>query len=485
MLIFSIALPLAAGVICPFCKRMRRAVKLTILLLLQLIQTGVIGYLICAGQEETVFGSLTAQITIGLCSDGLSKIFAAVIGIGWLAVLLYCAVYMKHVRKEDQFYAFLFLTEAAMLATVFASNLVSMYLFYEFVTLCSMPLVLQERTKEAIAGAKKYLFYSIAGAFLALFGIFVLAANADSLNFAAGGTLNLQKAAENRELILAGVFCAVVGFGAKAGMFPLHGWLPSAHPVAPAPASALLSGVIAKSGVIAVIRVMYYIAGCAFLKGTWVQSASLWLALLTILMGSMMAYREKNLKKRLAYSTVSQISYVFAGVFLLTEEGLCGGLLQVVFHAVVKMGLFLAAGAVIYLTGKTEVDELSGLGKRMPVTFWCYTILSLSLIGIPPTGGFVGKWQIASAALAGGSEFFSICIPIVLLVSALLTAGYLLPITVQGFYPGKDAAVKEERIREPLCMKLPLIVFAALTVVLGVFFAPLTGWISALCAAAV
>ncbi len=485
MLIFSIALPLAAGLICPFCKHMRRGVKLALLLILQLIQTGVIGYLVCSEPQETIFGSLAPQVVIGLCSDGLSKVFAAVIGIGWLVTLLYCAVYMKHVQKEDQFYAFLFLTEAASLATVFASNLVSMYLSYEFVTLCSMPLVLQERTKEAVAGAKKYLFYSIAGAFLALFGIFVLAVNTDSLNFAAGGTLNLQKAAENRELILAGVFCTVIGFGAKAGMFPLHGWLPSAHPVAPAPASALLSGVIAKSGVIAVIRVLYNIVGCAFLSGTWVQTASLCLALFTILMGSMMAYREKNLKKRLAYSTVSQISYVFAGVFLLTAEGLSGGLLQVIFHAVVKMGLFFAAGAVIYLTGKTQVDELSGFGKRMPVVFLSYTVLSLSLIGIPPTGGFVSKWQIASAALAGGKSFFSICVPVVLLVSALLTAGYLLPISVRGFYPGKDAAIKEQRIKEPVCMMIPLIVLAVLTIVLGFFFEPIAGWISALCAAAV
>ena len=166
----------------------------------------------------------------------------------------------------------------------------------------------------------------------------------------------------------------ILGFGAKAGLFPLHAWLPTAHPVAPAPASAVLSGVITKAGVIAIIRVIYYQFGAAFLRGTWMQTALLCTALVTIFMGSSMAYREKILKKRLAFSTVSQVSYILFGLFLMNTTAMTGSLLHVLCHSVVKDGLFLGAGAIIYKTGKTDVRELTGIGKEMPVVLWCLTL---------------------------------------------------------------------------------------------------------------
>ena len=170
----------------------------------------------------------------------------------------------------------------------------------------------------------------------------------------------------------------MIGFGCKAGMYPLHAWLPTAHPVAPAPASAVLSGIITKCGVLAIIRTTYYLFGVDFVRGTWVQNVILVLAIGTIFMGSMLAYREKMLKKRLAYSSISQVSYVLFGVFLMTPQALCGALLQVVAHAIAKNALFLSAGAVIYKTGHTYVNELKGIGKQMPIGMICFTIASLS-----------------------------------------------------------------------------------------------------------
>ena len=285
-------------------------------------------------------------------------------------------------------------------------------------------------------------------------------------------------------ILLVAVFCGLIGFGAKAGMFPLHAWLTAAHPVAPSPASAVLSGIIVKSGVLALIRLVYYIVGAEFLRGTWVQTAWLVLTLLTVFMGSMLAYREPVMKKRLAYSTVSQISYILFGLALLTPEGMTGALLHTVFHALIKSALFLTAGVFLYYGGRTRVDELRGIGKEMPVTIWCYTIVSLGLIGIPPFSGFVSKWYLAQGALSSAAGIFQWLGPVILLISALLTAGYLLPVTIQGFFPGEtyhDSGVLKRE--PPLAMLVPLLIFAGLTVVLGVMPNPLIRYVSQLASA--
>ena len=407
-------------------------------------------------------------IAIGFASDLTAKFFCFIIVIAWLLVAIYATVYMKHEKNEERFYLFMFLSEGAMLGAAFSSNLVSMYFFYELVTLCSMPLVLQSLTKESIAAAKKYLYYSVAGAFMALFGIFVLSQNASTLNFVEGGSLQATT-----NLVFGAILVLNIGFGAKAGLVPLHGWLPTAHPVAPAPASALLSGLIAKAGVLAIIRTVFFVVGTNALSQTWVQTVLLTLSLLTVLMGSMMAYRESVFKKRLAYSTVSQISYVLTGIFLFNENGVEGAFWQILFHAAVKVGLFLCAGAVIYLYGKTRVDELDGIGKKMPITFTCFTILSLSLIGIPPMGGFYSKWYLATASLdTNGIGIISWLAPVILLASALLTAGYLLPITVKAFW--RSSSDNTEKVKEPLLMTIPLILLSVFSV-LGGFFSQNTG----------
>ena len=271
-----------------------------------------------------------------------------------------------------------------------------------------------------------------------LFGLFFLNRFADTLSFLPGGSLNMAAVAGNEQLMLVVAFSMIIGFSVKAGMFPLHAWLPTAHPAAPSPASAVLSGVITKAGVLGVIRLMYSYLGADFLRGTWVQTAYMCMTLLTVFTGSLLAYHEGHLKKRLAWSSVSQVSYILFGLSTLTPAGFVGALLHVVFHAVIKSCLFLSAGAVIYKTHKTNVTELRGIGKEMPVTIWCYTFASAALIGIPPASGFISKWYLAQGALEITTVpgFFNWLAPAVLLISALLTAGYLLPITVNGFLPG-------------------------------------------------
>ena len=418
-------------------------------------------------ERELVLFSMTETLTIAMKLDGISKLFMAIAAFGFLLVGLYAFRYLEHEEKDDRFFCFYLLSLAALMGMDFSRNLVTMYLFFEMITLLSMPLVLFDRTEEAVRGALKYLFYSVAGAFLALGCIFFLSRYCVSLEFVAGGNLDMEKAAGHETLLRIVVFLGVVGFGAKAGMYPLHGWLPTAHPVAPAPASAVLSGIIAKAGVLAIIRVIYFSVGADFLRGTWVQQTLLALALLTVFMGSMMAYREKVFKKRLAYSSVSQISYALVGLFFLTPQSALGGLLHVLFHAVIKVCLFLVAGSFIHNTGKHRVEEFVGFGKSMPKTLWGFTFAALALIGIPPASGFVSKWYLALGALDSGMGIYTWLAPVVLLISALLTAGYLLPITVSGFFPGKDAVLPERNDEGGWAMVAPIWILAGLTLILG------------------
>lgn len=473
MILLAVLLPIIAGLLIIPMKLKNRNLKLTLMMTVLAAVCAICVALAVGDETVCHIWQMTQSLSLDLKVDDLSRLFIILVSGGWLLTGLYACVYMKHEENEDRFFAFMLLSEGAMLMVCLAENLTTLYTAYELLTLVSMPLVLHSLSKEAILASLKYLFYSIAGAFLALLGMFFLYKYTSTLSFVPGGTLDMAAALENQKVLLPVIFVTILGFATKAGMYPMHGWLPTAHPVAPAPASALLSGLIAKAGVVAVIRVIYYMVGGEYLRGTWVQTALIILALVTIFMGSMMAFLEKVFKKRLAYSTVSQISYILVGIFMLSSTGIQGALLHVIFHVLSKVCLFLTAGAVIFLTGKTRVDQLTGIAKQAPITIWCFTFAALTLIGIPPTGGFNSKWYLASAALEGMSGAFQWVIPVVLLISALLTAGYLLPITVSGFFPGKDTA-PIQRIKEPAAMVVPMIILAVLAVLLGLFSGGIT-----------
>ena len=473
-----ILLPVLTGIALPVFKISNRPGKLALITFVLAVEA-ILGIAVFFLRfDGFTLVEMTRTLSIAFFADEITRLFVLIFSIAWLFVGIYAFVYIQHEGNEDSFFAFYLVVEGCLLGMAFASNLVTMYLFFEMITLTSMPLVLHNRSKESIAAALKYLYYSIVGAFLALFCIFVIAEYTDSLDFIAGGSLNSSALAGHDALLLIAVFLGVIGFGAKAGMYPLHGWLPSAHPVAPAPASAVLSGIIAKAGVLAIIRIMFYCVGTDFLAGTWVQYALIALAAATVFMGSMMAYKEKVFKKRLAYSTVSQISYVLVGLFFMTPVSITGGLMHIIFHAAIKVTLFLVAGSVIFNTGKTRVDELRGIGKEMPITIWSYTIASLALIGIPPASGFVSKWYLATGALDSGVSVLSWLAPVILLISALLTAGYLLPITISGFFPGHDYVFNGEKCEKSKAMWLPIAILSALTLLMGIFSAPISDWLS-------
>ncbi len=431
------------------------------------------------GERSLTLFILLDKIPVCFKIDEIGRLFVTIVTIVWLLAGFYAFAYMKHEGEEKRYFGFYILFYGVLVGLDFSGNLITMYLFYELMTLTSMPLVLHNGSREAIMAALKYLFYSMCGAYAGLFGIFFLYRYCSSFTFTAGGTLDAAAVSGHEGLLLIAVFVMLVGFGAKAGMLPLLSWLPTAHPVAPSPASAFLSGIIVKCGVLATIRSVFYIVGPDFIRGTWVQYTWMTLTLMTVFMGSLLAFREPVFKKRLAYSTVSQISYILFGLSLLTPTAFAGALLHTVAHAFVKCGLFLTAGVFLYKYGYTRVEQLKGMGKKMPVAMWCYTIFALALIGIPPTNGFISKWYLAQGSLQSGINVFSWLGPVVLLVSALLTAGYLLPVTMKGFFPGEEGAETDLRKDEPSpCMLLPLIILAVLVLLLGVLPNPLIQYVT-------
>lgn len=480
ILLLPIFLPIVAGILLLCVPEIKKRSILIGITAAVLIVTAVSVFVVLLQESDscTLF-YLTETLPVYFQIDEVGRIFVTVVTIVWLCGGAFAFEYMKHEKAEKRYFGFYLIVYGILIALDFSGNIITFYMFYEMMTLLSMPLVLHTRSREAVMAGLKYMFYSFCGAYMVLYGIYFLNRFGSTLTFTAGGVLSQELIAGKESWLLVIAFLMILGFGVKAGMFPMHGWLPTAHPVAPAPASAVLSGIIVKSGVLGIIRTVYYLFGAEFIRGTWVQTLWLSLVLFAVFMGSMLAYREKVLKKRLAYSTVSQVSYILFGLAMLEPAAMTGSLLHVICHAFIKCTLFLCAGAIIYKTGKTTVDELTGIGKEMPVLIWCYTIVSLALIGIPPTGGFLSKWYLAVGALGTKMPLFSWLGPVVLLVSALLTAGYLLPITIKGFFPGKEFDYKQLKSREPnMTMLLPVILLTVLSLAVGMFPTVITEYLT-------
>ena len=499
MILVSIILPIIAGAVLLLMPEKVFADRLHLLEVtgVSFVVSALLAVIVISGAvgDRLVLFRLVDEIPVYFEIDNLGRLFAGIVVLVFVLAGFFSFVYMSHEKNEKRYYGFYLITFGVLMGLCFAGNLVTLYLFYEFMTLASMPLVIHSGSKEAVMAALKYLFYSFCGAYMALFGIYFLykcayvdtsigsglslavgELDAHMMDFAAGGRPEMDAVLRsgNREICLVAIFLMIVGFGVKAGCFPLHAWLPTAHPVAPAPASAFLSGIIVKGGVLAIIRVVYYYVGADFLRGTWVQMAWAVLAVVTLLMGSSLAFKEKILKKRLAYSTVSNLSYILLGLSMLNATALTGSLLHVVFHAVIKSALFLSAGALIFTTGRTKVNDFVGLGRKMPVLFWSYTIVSLGLIGIPPTSGVISKWYLATGCLESGMAGLSWIGPAALLISALLTAGYLLPLSIRGFLMEPDYNAVHNDYREPrMLMLAPVVILAVITLVLGLYPTPL------------
>ncbi len=418
------------------------------------------------GRPAVELGEFPFGVTFALDIDEVSQVFSLVFVFIWVVVLRYAQDYMEHLEETKRFFAFYVATLGALLGLCYADNLITLYLFFELVGLLCLPLIAHLRSEEALRACRKYLYYSVSGAFMGLTAIFYFYTLDVPQVFQAGGIPELLETGD-LDSVLTFTLVACVGFGCKAGMFPLHGWLKTAHPIAPAPASAILSAITTKAGVIAILRLLYYVVGAEALQGSFVQTWGLTLSILTIFMGSLLACREKNLKARLAYSTVSQVSYIIFALFLFHPLALVGGMYHLICHAIGKTALFLSAGTMISETGKHHIEDFSGIGKSYPGLMLLFTTASLSLVGLPLTGGFVSKWYIALAGSSvGGLGFLGV---VMLIISALLTASYLIPLCLSSFQGelSPDITLEESSTRA----MMPLFL-AVILLILGVFPSP-------------
>lgn len=414
-------------------------------------------------------GIKLAGIPICFSVDRLSILFLLMAVILWILVFVATAGYMSHDKRKKSFYIYYVIVLGAMVGIFCSGNLVTMYFFYELMTLTALPLILHYRQKADVAAGMKYLYYSCAGAVLGLFGIIFLYTQYGDLGISwqSGGGIDLASCGPIAYVIVMLMIC---GFCVKAGMFPMHAWLPAAHPKAPAPASAVLSGVITKAGIFCVIRIVFYVIGIRNIEGTWVQYTWITLALISVFMGSVMAYKTKELKMRLAYSSVSQLSYILFGLALCQPAAFAGALLHVIAHGFIKNQLFCTAGLMIHETGCADADSFSGIGKKMPLTMTGFVIASLALVGVPPLSGFASKWYLLKGCLDSGISVVWWLGAVILLISALLTAGYLLPIGINAFLPGESFDMERlEGVREEKSSVSALLIMSIVTIGIGVF----------------
>ena len=428
-------------------------------------------------EEEFLFFQLTGNLRMVLKLDGLGSIFAGLVAFLWPFANLYAFEYMSHEEKRRHtFFGFYTMTYGVTLGIAFSGNILTMYFFYELLTLVTVYLVMHPMHKKAIRASRMYLYYSLGGAAFAFLSIICLTVFGDTSNFVLGGVLDLQKVSQHPNWVLTMFLLAFCGFGVKAAIFPFHGWLPRAS-VAPTPVTALLHAVaVVKSGAFAIIRIIYYSYGAQFLKGTWAQYVVTAMAMVTILYASTMAVKEIHIKRRLAYSTISNLSYILLGAVMMTPLGMIGAVCHLVIHAFMKICGFFCVGAVMHQTGKNYISEIEGLGRRMPVVFGCFTVAAVSLTGIPPFGGFISKWNLGTAALAS-ENLLGYAAMGVLLYSAFMTAIYMGTIVLKAWFPREEEILTfTENEKDPgWKMKLPVIVFACMIFLLGVFAKPLLG----------
>lgn len=410
-------------------------------------------------------------ISFGFRVDLLGLIFALMASFLWILTSFYSIGYMRSLKEHNQTRYFICFAGSlsATIGAAFAANLFTMYIFYEALTLFTYPLIAHEETEEAFRGAKIYLIYllgtSIAFLLPAIVGTYL---EAGSLDFVNSGLLSQTVNSETSTLFLTVMFFMYIIGVAKAAIMPFHSWLPNAM-VAPTPVSALLHAVaVVKMGVFVILRIVLNVYGIDLLSRLGLATILVYIASFTIIFASIIALRQDNIKARLAYSTISQLSYIVVGVSLLTVSGVTGSIFHMVIHAFSKISLFFWAGAMAVGAHKKYVSQLSGIAKKMPISMGIFTVGAISLIGLPPFSGFLSKWFLMKGSLEAGL----IPIAIVFMISSFLNACYFLPIVYTAYF-GKisEEDEKDPHIKEaPKAMLIPMSITAILVIL--IFFFP-------------
>lgn len=387
----------------------------------------------------TDLGTFVSDIELQIRADALGMVFALVSSGLYVVTVLYSIGYMRghHEPFQTRFFAMLCTSVGAALGVAFAANLFVLLIFYEILTLATYPLVAHDESREARVSGFKYLAYALSGGIAIFGGMVVVFALTGDISFTRGGIEGMAAIAEENTWAARGAFALLAGgFAVKAGLMPVHAWLPSAM-VAPTPVSGLLHAVaVVKAGAFGIARTVIDVFGPATVGDLGMGVPLAILAATTILVASLFALRQDNLKARLAYSTIAQLSYIVLGLSLLTSLGLMGGLLHIPAHAFAKLTLFLCAGALYIELDVKYISEMAGVGKRMPITMGAFGLASFSMAGIPVLAGFVSKWHI----MAGGVDAGYLLVVPVLVLSGALNIAYFWPIVYTAFFEDEEAA---------------------------------------------
>ncbi len=418
---------------------------------------------VLAGQypEMTLF-VLSPGISLALRVDPLGIIFGLSASLLWILTSFYSVGYMRSLKehKQTRYFASFAVCLSATMGIAFSANLLTFLIFYELLTIATYPLVIHKETPMAIAAGRKYLVYLLTGGVALLLAVALTHVMAGSLDFSPGGFLS-GLSGDQRLLGLFLLF--LVGLGVKSALMPLHGWLPSAM-AAPTPVSALLHAVaVVKAGVFGLARIIGFVFGPTLLEQMGAAHLLAVVAGTTIVLASLLAMQQDNLKLRLAYSTVGHLSYIVLGMVLMSPSGWLGGLFHITSHAAMKITLFFCAGAIYAKTHRENVSELDGIGRQMPFTMGAFALASLGLVGIPPIAGFISKWFLAQGTVETGQPLFLA----ILLLSGLLNAGYLFPIVNRAFFRSSDRFTGFNEASS--FMLVPLMLAAALSLLLGLF----------------
>ena len=431
-----------------------------------LVVASMLPLILAGSQLEFTIAEVLPEFGIRLRVDAMGLLFALVSSFLWIITSVYSIGYMRGLKEHSQtrYFCFFALSLSATIGVAFSANLLTLYLFYEMLSLSTYPLVTHHQDRQARSSGRKYLFYILGTSIgLVLPAMIFIGSKTGTLEFASQGILT-DTLSPLQVLILLLLF--IFGF-AKAAIMPFHAWLPAAM-VAPTPVSALLHAVaVVKVGVFCIARVITGVFGTNLLTALELSTIVCIIAAVTVLVSSLIALSQDDLKRRLAFSTIGQLSYIVLGVALLSKSGMAGGLLHIAMHAFGKITLFFCAGAIFVATGCKRISQMVGIGKRMPLTMSAFFIGALSVIGLPPCGGFISKWHLVLGTVEAGQ----VAMLIVLLVSSLLNAAYFLPVVYRAFFCTPEESMFEGPMAEtPRWCLIPLLVTASLSIAL--FFYP-------------
>jgi multicomponent Na+:H+ antiporter subunit D len=470
LILFSSLVP---GLLIFFLDEERHALRTALNLAGALLKLVLVGWMIWGVFHDHAYLSrltLVPGLDLVLEADALSVFFVALSTLLWLVTTVYAIGYLEHSPHRSRFFGFFSLCVSATVGIALAGNLVTFLIFYELLTLATFPLVAHRGTADSMRGARVYLAYTVTGGAVLLLGVAWLSAIAGPVEFTEGGALDAIAQSHRTELTL--IFgLLIAGLGVKAALLPLHGWLPQAM-VAPAPVSALLHAVaVVKAGAFGIVRVVYDVYGADLAADLGVLGPLALLAAATIVYGSIRALSQDGLKKRLAYSTVSQVSYIALGTAIFGPVASIGGIVHLVHQGIMKITLFFCAGNLAETLGIHNVSEMRGCARRMPLTMAAFTVGALGMIGVPPVAGFVTKWYLGTGAVAAGADW----VLLVLAASSLLNAAYFLPVLYTAWFQSPPGEWPDEqprgRFEAPLMLLVPALVTAALSIAAGLLAA--------------